>query len=300
MLPSPIYRVREFFLEGWCEGIFAGVKSNMIDIQSSESTSKFAIDRVGVTQLRYPMIFCDPETGKMHPTVGDWTLSVGLPPERRGTHMSRLVEQLHQRSQKPLDLEKLFEWAQDMEQLMGADRVEIKVNFLLFRLVHAPKTQKASYLETPVCLQVQSGKAPERAMVVDTFAKTLCPCSKAISERGAHNQRTLIRTVLSYGAGFPIPSPLTIGALVESCASSAIFPLLKREDEKFVTEHAYDHPGFVEDVVRSVAHKLSALEGLKGFVAEVTNFESIHAHDCFARITWHAASRDLGLDSVLV
>jgi GTP cyclohydrolase I len=272
----------------------------MIDIQSSESTSKFAIDRVGVTHLKYPMIFCDPETGEKHQTVGDWTLSVGLPRERRGTHMSRLVEQLHLRTQKPLDLEMLFEWAQSMEQLMGADRVEIKVDFLLFRLVHAPKTQKASFLETPVSLQVQTGVVSERTMVVDTYAKTLCPCSKAISDRGAHNQRTLIRAVLTYGGGFLLPSPLTIGSLVESCASAPIYPLLKREDEKFVTEHAYDHPGFVEDVVRSVANKLSALEGLKGFVAEVTNFESIHAHDCFARISWQSTPKDLGGESILV
>ena len=260
----------------------------MIDIQSSEATSQFAIDRVGVTKLRYPLIYCDPETGEKHSTVGDWTLSVALPQQKRGTHMSRLVDQLHHRTQKPLNLEDLYHWAREMEPLMGAELVEMSVNFHLFRLVHAPRTQKASYLEQPVMLRVQTGPVPERTMVVDTFAKTLCPCSKAISERGAHNQRTLIRTALTYRGSGRSPSPLTIGALVETCASSAIYPLLKREDEKFVTEHAYDHPGFVEDVVRAVAQKLVALEGLKGFVAEVTNFESIHAHDCFARISWQA------------
>lgn len=289
MAASPIYRVRRVF--AWAEVlIFLWGGQRMIDIQSSLSTSEFAIDRVGVTQLRYPLIFSDSETGEKHHTVGEWTLSVSLPKERRGTHMSRLVEQLHRRTKDPVGLDELLQWALEMEHLMGAELVEIDVNFVLFRLVHAPKTQKASYLELPVRLKVQTGKKPERTMVIDTFAKTLCPCSKAISERGAHNQRTLIRTTLTYTGSQRAPSPLAVGEIIGSCASSPVYPILKREDEKFVTEHAYDHPGFVEDVVRAVANKLVLLEGLKSFVAEVTNFESIHAHDCFARIIWDASA----------
>ncbi len=260
----------------------------MIDIQSSESLSSFAIDRVGVTGLKYPFIFRDIETGIEQPTVGAWTISVALPQERRGTHMSRLIERLHEQSQQAWTLDLLYQWAETLAAPLDAQLVDIKVEFTVFRTVYAPQSQKPSFLEHPMVFQVQTGPKPQKIMIVDTFVKTLCPCSKAISERGAHNQRSLIRAHLLYPVDSQEVSFHALAQLVESCASSPVYPILKRADEKYVTEQAYDHPGFVEDVVRSVAQKVVGLEGLKGFTIEVTNYESIHAHDCFARVTWQS------------
>lgn len=265
----------------------------MIDVQSSQSLSAFAIDRVGVKRLKYPFLFKDVDSGVEQKTVGEWTLSVALPKDRRGTHMSRLIERLHDQAETPWTLEGLYRWAESLKVPLEAEVVDIKVEFTIFRLVMAPVSKKPSYLEHPVVFHVQTGPNPRKTMVVDTYVKTLCPCSKAISERGAHNQRSLIRTYLHY----PVPkdsdqskdiSVLALGGLVEQCASSPVYPILKRADEKYVTEMAYDHPGFVEDVVREVAQKVVDLEGLMGFTVEVTNYESIHAHDCYGKISWQS------------
>lgn len=256
----------------------------MIDMQSGSVTSPFAIEAVGVAGLRYPITVRDPDTGEIQKTVADWQMDVRLPADRRGTHMSRFITELHARGAEPLDLESGLIFARRLKEVMGVDEVRIRARFTWFRLVTAPVSKRESYLEQDVEFAIRAGDLEEKILTVEVSAKALCPCSKAISDRGAHNQRSDLKAILTYPATAPSHSINYIAQLLEGSASSPIFPILKRDDEKFVTETAYDNPAFVEDIVRTGARQLALLPGVSGFVIEAFNRESIHAHDCFARI----------------
>lgn len=256
----------------------------MIDMQSGSVTSQFAIEAVGVLGLRYPLSVRDPQTGEIQNTVGDWQMNVALPAGRRGTHMSRFIEELQARGNKPFDLDGTLAFAQGLTKILHAESVEVRVGFTWFRLVRAPVSGKGSMLEQKVTFRVRAGHTMERTLTVEVAAKALCPCSKAISDRGAHNQRSDLKAVLTFNEGATIPAINTVIELLETSASSPIYPLLKRDDEKYVTETAYDNPAFVEDIVRTAARQMSTVDGVVQFVVEAINRESIHAHDCFARI----------------
>lgn len=256
----------------------------MIDMQSSSVVSEFPIEAVGVTGLKYPITILDPKSGETQKTVGDWQMHVTLPADRRGTHMSRFIEELHGRVGQPFDLDGCLAFAQSLTTVLHVATVQVTVAFTWFRLVAAPVTGKSAMLEQKVTFIARAGEHPIRQMTVEVGAKALCPCSKAISDRGAHNQRSDLKAVLTFASGASVPSINKVAELLERSASSPIYPLLKRDDEKFVTESAYDNPAFVEDIVRTAARHMSTLDGVARFVVEAINRESIHAHDCFARI----------------
>lgn len=151
--------------------------------------------------------------------------------------------------------------------------------------MQAPISGLSGLLEAKLEFSSIAGTRNEKTMTVSVPAKALCPCSKAISDRGAHNQRSEITVRLDYSSDARPVAINQVFSLLETSASSPVYPILKRDDEKYVTEHAFDNPVFVEDIVRNAAEKLVDLPFINGFMIEAVNFESIHAHDCYARIT---------------
>jgi MptA/FolE2 family GTP cyclohydrolase len=215
-------------------------------------------------------------------------MSVALPASQRGTHMSRFVAGLEALTARggAFDLDGHYAFAEELTRALDAATAEITAEFTWFRTVKAPVSGLSARLDAEVAFGARTGAAPRKTLMVRVAAKSLCPCSKAISDRGAHNQRSDIKVTLELAPAAPVPSLDKILTLVETSASSPVYPLLKREDEKHVTESAYDNPVFVEDLVRNVAAKLADLPALAGFVVEAVNRESIHAHDCYARLAY--------------
>jgi GTP cyclohydrolase FolE2 len=258
----------------------------MIDVQSSGVSSRFAIASVGVTGLRYPLIARDAATGEEQPTVARWQLGVTLAAGVRGTHMSRFVTAVDALGGTPLDLDGHYRFAVEATQLLGATAAQIQAEFTWFRRIAAPVSGRAAQLESTVTFLSETGARPRKSLMIKVAAKALCPCSKAISDRGAHNQRSDLLLRLDFAPHTAVPSIASLLGLLESSASSPVYPLLKREDEKYVTESAYDNPVFVEDIVRGAAEKVADLPGIEGFTVEAINRESIHAYDCYARVVY--------------
>jgi GTP cyclohydrolase I len=265
----------------------------MIDIQSATSASAFAIDSVGVCNLQYPLRVLDSASGLTQTVAATWRAGVALPAERRGTHMSRFVEVLQERVETACDLDGFLALARELEQRLDARSIQLSASFVWFHTVRAPVTGRESIAAIPMSFAAAIGpgegsaaRTEEKIVDFRVPAKALCPCSKAIAERGAHNQRTELRARLHARSGIQLPAFADLIALLESCASSPVWPLLKREDEKYVTELAYDNPAFVEDLVRSMAERIAELAAVGRFTVEALNQESIHAHDCHARITY--------------
>ena len=249
------------------------------DTQSARDARRLAIQRVGVKDLRYPLRL--QLAGATHPTVACWTLDVALPADRKGTHMSRFVAWLDALD-GPLDAQGLKQAHERMLRLLDADEGTVEASFDFFLRKHAPVTGIASLLDYRGGLRCEARAGRTRAwMDVAVPVKTLCPCSKEIADYGAHNQRSRVTLRVE-----PL-QPLAWHELVrfaEDSASSELWPLLKRADEKWVTERAYDNPKFVEDLVRDVALRLDADARIGAYRVEVENFESIHNHSAFACI----------------
>jgi GTP cyclohydrolase I len=250
------------------------------DTQGERDERRLAIQRVGVKGVRYPM---ELRIGSaVLPTVGTWDLGVALPAEKKGTHMSRLVAWLDALD-APLDAAALRAGLADMLERLHADEGRIEVGFPFFLRKRAPVTGVQSLLEYQgrwIVEKTAGGATTVWAEVV-VPVKSLCPCSKEISDYGAHNQRShvTIRAELLAEIGWP-----ELVRFAEDSASSEIWPMLKRADEKWVTERAYENPKFVEDLVRDVALRLNTDERIGRYVVDVENFESIHAHSAYARI----------------
>ena len=251
------------------------------DVQASADQRQLAIHKVGVKGLRYPLALLDDE-GQVQHTVAQIAMSVGLPPELKGTHMSRFVEILEQR-REPLNVKRLLRMFEDMLLRLDASSGEIELAFPYFIKKSAPVSAVESLLDYDVRMIVgkREGLAAELTLEVVAPVTSLCPCSKEISEYGAHNQRSHITMAIESRS--PV-SPESLIRVAEEEASSEIYGLLKRVDEKFITERAYDNPKFVEDLVRDVALALNADPRIGRYVAEVENFESIHNHSAYARI----------------
>jgi GTP cyclohydrolase I len=257
----------------------------MPDVQGSRDDRNLAIDRVGVRSLRYPVLV-QTEKGPAA-SVATFSMAVALPAEKKGTHMSRFVALLETMNKQgwALSPESIAELSRDLLVLLEAQQGSLSATFPFFIEKSAPVSGVKSLMDYQVVLQSES--SPGRASVaieVRVPVKSLCPCSKEISEYGAHNQRSevSVRTVFSEGKA---PSLETLIRAVESQASCELWGLLKRPDEKYVTERAYDNAKFVEDLVRDVALSVKAFPGLESFCVEAENFESIHNHSAWARIT---------------
>lgn len=257
----------------------------MPDVQSSVDTRHIAIQRVGVRGVRHPMIVAAGEENL--PTVAQWELTVALPPHEKGTHMSRFVALLDAHRREPMTPASFCGMAREMLDLLDADRGDIQARFTYFLNKVAPVSKVASLLDYEViwkCVARRDAAADEPQhfeMTVLVPVTSLCPCSKAISEYGAHNQRSHVSVTAVYAD----PAQVDIGRMIRSIeaqASCELWGLLKRTDEKFVTERAYENPKFVEDLVRDVAQVVRELPGVLSYRIEAENFESIHNHSAYA------------------
>ncbi len=254
--------------------------TEMADVQSSTDTRQIPIDKVGIKDIRHPVVIKD-RTGKMQHTVANFNMYVSLPKHFKGTHMSRFVTILNQHDYE-ITVDTFREMLNEMIELLEAESGHIEMSFPFFVHKQAPVSGIGSLIDYEVTFigEVTSG-VPVLNVKVLVPATSLCPCSKEISDYGAHNQRSHI-TVNARTNGFIWIEDII--DLVESEASCELYGLLKRPDEKYVTERAYDNPKFVEDLVRDVANRLNQDERISGYILEAENFESIHNHSAYAMI----------------
>jgi GTP cyclohydrolase I len=251
------------------------------DVQSRPDSRNVRIDAVGVRGIRYPVTI---QAGaRIVPTVGTFSMTVALAATDKGTHMSRFVELLEAQGHA-LTMAGFTRMAADMLERLQAASGTIELRFPYFVKKTAPVSGVKSQLDYEVCWQASVSDQGTRAfrMEVAVPATSLCPCSKEISEYGAHNQRSRITISAEVMAEVSIEDLIGVA---ERSASCEVYGLLKRPDEKYVTERAYDNPKFVEDIVRDAALALNDDSRLGAYVVEAENFESIHNHSAFARIT---------------
>ncbi|MBG0776024.1 MAG: GTP cyclohydrolase I FolE2 [Desulfovibrionaceae bacterium] len=255
----------------------------MRDVQSGPAQVALPIDRVGVKNLRLPLLVRDRVNGNQH-TVADVDIGADLPAHFKGTHMSRFVEALDSWSED-LDYKSVQRLLNDVRARLEAERAFVTFRFPFFLAKQAPATGSPAIMSYDCRLTGEIGPEdngrPRFLLQVDVPVMTVCPCSKAISDEGAHSQRALVRIQARF-AGFTWLEELV--DIADAAGSSPVYTLLKREDEKFVTESAFANPTFVEDVVRSVAQALAAHPQTTWFRVEVESFESIHNHSAFAVI----------------
>ncbi|RQK28504.1 GTP cyclohydrolase I FolE2 [Neisseria meningitidis] len=251
------------------------------DVQSSRDLRNLPINQVGIKDLRFPITLQTAEG--IQSTVARLTMTVYLPAEQKGTHMSRFVALMEQHSEA-LDFAQLHRLTAEMVALLDSHSGKISVSFPFFRKKTAPVSGIRSLLDYDVCLtgEIKDG-AYGHSMKVMIPVTSLCPCSKEISQYGAHNQRSHVTVSLTADAEVGIEEVIDY---VEAQASCQLYGLLKRPDEKYVTEKAYENPKFVEDMVRDVATALIADKRIKSFVVESENFESIHNHSAYAYIAY--------------
>jgi len=254
--------------------------SSIADVQSSADTRRIAINKVGIKDIRHPVRVKDRSQGEQH-TIATFNMYVNLPHNFKGTHMSRFVEILNKHDRE-ISVESFAGMLSEMVELLEAGSGHIEMRFPYFINKTAPVSGVQSLMDYDVTLigEIHDGAIDTRIKVVVPVT-SLCPCSKKISERGAHNQRSHV-TVSALTDGFIWIEELI--EMIEQEASCELYGLLKRPDEKHVTERAYDNPKFVEDMVRDVAARLNADERIKAYVAESENFESIHNHSAYALI----------------
>ncbi|MCP3869560.1 MAG: GTP cyclohydrolase I FolE2 [Gammaproteobacteria bacterium] len=258
----------------------ADVKSEIADVQNSSDTRQIAINKVGIKDIRHPVKVKDRSDGYQH-TIANFNMYVNLPHNFKGTHMSRFVEILNAHD-KEISVESFKNILSEMAQRLEANSGHIEMNFPYFINKEAPVSKVRSLMDYDVTLIGEiHGGTPIMYVKVVVPVTSLCPCSKKISDRGAHNQRSHV-TVQVRTNGFVWIEEII--ALVESEASCELYGLLKRPDEKHVTERAYDNPKFVEDMVRDVAMRLNRDSRFGAYVVESENFESIHNHSAYALI----------------
>ncbi|MBK8890254.1 MAG: GTP cyclohydrolase I FolE2 [Dechloromonas sp.] len=251
------------------------------DVQSAADTRRLAIQNVGVKGLRYPLQL-ETASGEIMNTVANLTMTVGLPPEVKGTHMSRFIELLEVR-RGALTQDGLFAMLGEMLLRLDAASGRIELTFPYFIRKTAPVSGVESLLDYDATLIIDSPEGQHSALTLRVTAAvtSLCPCSKKISDYGAHNQRSHITVEAKLRSSMAIEE---LVRLAEEEASCEVFGLLKRPDEKWVTERAYDNPKFVEDLVRDIALRLMSEPRIAQWKVASENFESIHNHSAYAEI----------------
>ena len=255
---------------------------NIPDIQSRPDTRQIPIDKVGIKDIRYPVVVKD-RTGEEQHTVASFNMYVNLPHNFKGTHMSRFVELLNNHKYK-ITIDSFKDIVSNMTQSLNAGSGHIEMRFPYFINKSAPISGVGSLMDYEVSFIGEIDKATSYVLVkVVVPVTSLCPCSKNISEYGAHNQRSHITVTVKTNSFIWLEE---IIQTVETVASCELYGLLKRPDEKYVTEKAYDNPKFVEDMVRDVAIAFNADQRISAYVIESENFESIHNHSAYAMITF--------------
>jgi len=253
---------------------------DIADVQSSVDTRRIPIDKVGIKDLRHSVRIARRDGGEQH-TVAMISMYVNLPHHFKGTHMSRFVELLNGHD-AGLTVDNFVALLPAMTDILEAEAGHIEMGFTYFTQKAAPVTGVESLMDYDIHFIGESIEGRTTMTVrVGVPVTSLCPCSKQISAYGAHNQRSQVTVTARLKEFLWIEELIE---LVEAQASCELYGLLKRPDEKYVTERAYENPKFVEDLVRDVAHHLNADERVAGYIVEAENFESIHNHSAYARI----------------
>ena len=253
----------------------------MKDVQNFHDERGIAIQRVGVKDVHLPF-FIKMQNGEFQSVLADIQLTVDLPHQFKGTHMSRFIEVLNQWSQRPISNKELQSILTDIKDKTGAQKAHIDLRYKYFLEKTAPVSKRSGLLDYDCLFSGELDKDFQFVLGVIIPVTSLCPCSKEISQYGAHNQRSNIKVKVKFRPG----SFLWIEELIkimEVQASSQVYPLLKREDEKFVTETAYDNAKFVEDIIRDSVLALRENDKIDWFDIECLNFESIHNHNAYAK-----------------
>jgi len=257
----------------------SAVIATVEDVQSRADTRQLPINKVGIKDITHPVKLRDRSSGEQH-TVATFNMYVNLPHDFKGTHMSRFVEILH--GEREISVENFRRMLDDMTRRLEAEAGHIEMSFPFFVMKKAPVSGVESLMDYRATLIGE-----QRAGIADVWVRvvapvtSLCPCSKRISERGAHNQRSHVTITAKLREHLWIEELIDIA---ESEASCEVFGILKRPDEKYVTERAYDNPKFVEDLVRDIAMRLNAEPRIAAYSVEAENFESIHNHSAYALI----------------
>jgi len=250
------------------------------DKQSERDHRNLRIDKVGVRDLRFPIQIRD-KAHTVQNTIATIGMFVDLPHEFKGTHMSRFIEVLNAHGEI-VHVENIPDILQAMQAKLKAETAHLEMEFPFFLTKRAPVSGMESVMNYEAKFEATAqGKEIDFVLEVRANVTTLCPCSKAISRYGAHNQRGTVTVRIRSRQTVWIEDLI---ALIEASASSELYSLLKRQDEKAVTEHAYDNPVFVEDLVRNVALRLNAHSDVTWYKVEAENFESIHNHNAYACI----------------
>ena len=254
----------------------------LVDIQNSRDERNIPIDRVGIKKVLYPITLRTRDNGPLS-TVGEFTLTVDLPRHFKGTHMSRFVEVLagHSHDLSPAEAPEILA---KLRKKLDAETAHIECTFTLFLEKAAPVTKKTAMMGYKCGFRASSGPPDLMALDLIVPVTTLCPCSKEISAYGAHNQRGYVTVRVTPDLSLDTLWLEDIIDMIERVGSAPLYPLLKRPDEKFVTELAYDNPRFVEDMVRETAILFNQERRITKYRIEVENHESIHDHNAYAMI----------------
>lgn len=252
------------------------------DIQSEKDTRRIELEKVGVKNIRYPILVHDKKKKHQH-TVANINMYVDLPHHFKGTHMSRFIKVLN-KYHGEISVHNFTDILDNMKEKLNAASAHLEVEFPYFIEKKAPVSGEKGLVDYSCRFTGRSndGKGEKDFVITVTVPVTsLCPCSKEISERGAHNQRSIVTVNFRFEKFIWIEDVIEI---IEKSASCEIYSLLKRPDEKYVTERAYDNPRFVEDLVREIFLKLNGREEITWFSIEAENFESIHNHSAYAYV----------------
>ncbi|HDP99908.1 MAG TPA: GTP cyclohydrolase I FolE2 [bacterium] len=252
----------------------------MRDVQNETDHRHIEIDMVGVKNLKYPIVLKDKAIDKQH-TIATINMFVNLPHHFRGTHMSRFIEILN-KYRREIDIHSMGNIMKEMKERLNAESAHLELEFPYFIEKQAPISKAKSLMEYQCRFIGVLNDRMKILLGVSVPILTVCPCSKEISRHGAHNQRGEVRLLLKFKGFLWIEDVIE---MVEQCASGSIYSLLKREDEKFITESSYENPTFVEDVVRNVATKLNQIENILWYQVEAESYESIHHHDAYACVS---------------
>ena len=250
------------------------------DVQGRADTRRIPIDRVGIKDIYHPVRVKDRSGGEQH-TIANFNMYVHLPHNFKGTHMSRFVEILNER-EREISVESFNLMLEDMTKRLDSEAGHLEMTFPYFIMKRAPVTGVQSLLDYRATLaaEIKDGRI-ETWLKVLVPVTSLCPCSKQISDYGAHNQRSHLTISAKIAEHVWLEELIEVAEAEGSCE---LYGILKRPDEKFVTERAYDNPKFVEDIVRDIATRLNTDERIRAYVVEAENFESIHNHSAYARI----------------
>ncbi len=257
-----------------------GHRRHMVDVQNMPDPRQIEIDKVGVKNVKYPIVVLD-KSKEFQNTIATIDMYVNLPHRYKGTHMSRFVEILHS-NKSMINMQNFPGILTEMRERLEAESAHLHVRFPYFIRKEAPVSGVPGYMEYQCGFSGYmdgSGKMKRFVVSVSVPVTTLCPCSKEISAYGAHNQRGTANVTVTFRKFFWIEDLIS---MIEQCASSGIYSVLKREDEKHVTEQAFENPKFVEDVVRDIAEALNRDLNITSYAIEAENYESIHNHSAYA------------------